>query len=399
MNADRKHMYKLPWSTLDNQGGWVEVTDRCNISCPGCYRQRLEGDRPLSEVKEDIGKCMRVTNCDTMVIAGGEPLLYPEIVEVVRYTASLGMKPLILSNGLLMTRELGIQLKNAGLKRIHFHVDSRQDGEDRTGKSEEDLNELRQKFADLIWDIKGIQCGFHITVGRDTLDDIPVIIKWYRANIHKVQHLSLIALSGVPVIEGHRYITGGIEIPEEDLINRYSETAEINITTSEILDIVQRVYPDYQPSAYINGDCRPGSNKQLFIAGIGSPKTFFGVAGAKTMELAQVYSHLFRGRYFSFAPNPATGKKIFLLSLVDKQMRKTFQNYLSHLLKRPGILFEKIYLQSMIIQQPIDFTGGVKNVCDHCINPMVYKDIVINPCELDEYRVFGSLILSVKQSK
>jgi len=85
-------MYKLPWSTQDSQGGWVEVTDRCNISCPGCYRQRLEGDRPLDEVKEDISKCMKVTNCDTMVIAGGEPLLYPYIIETVRYAASLGLE-------------------------------------------------------------------------------------------------------------------------------------------------------------------------------------------------------------------------------------------------------------------------------------------------------------------
>lgn len=397
MKADRKSMYKLPWSTQDSQGGWVEVTDRCNISCPGCYRQRLEGDRPLDEVKEDISKCLKVTNCDTMVIAGGEPLLYPYIIETVRHAASLGLKPLILSNGALLTRWLAYDLKEAGLKRIHFHIDSKQNGEDRAGKSERELNAIRQHYADMLYEMKGVQCGFHVTIGKDTLSEIPAIMEWYLSNMHKVQHLSLIALSGVPVIKGYSYVAGGTGIPADDLVNKYPDISEISITTDEILDIIQRSNPGYTPSAYIGGDSLPGLNKQLFVVGIGSSKGLYGVAGAKTMELTQAYSRLFRGRYFSFNLKPAIGKKIFLLSPFDREIRKAFRNYLSQLRARPGLIFEKTWLQSMIIQQPIDFISGEKNVCDHCVNPMVYGDLVINPCELDEYRVYGNLILSVKQ--
>lgn len=29
----------------DNPGGWIEVTDHCNLHCPGCYRKRTEGRR------------------------------------------------------------------------------------------------------------------------------------------------------------------------------------------------------------------------------------------------------------------------------------------------------------------------------------------------------------------
>ena len=160
MNPDRKKMYKVPWSVTDNQGGWVEVTDKCNLNCQGCYRYNKDGDKALDEVKREIVECKKVTNCDVMVIAGGEPLLYPDITEVVRFISSLNLKPLILSNGVLFSEKLAIELKKAGLARIHFHIDSLQERDGWEGKSEADLNELRQYFADMLWGIKNIQCGF-----------------------------------------------------------------------------------------------------------------------------------------------------------------------------------------------------------------------------------------------
>ena len=389
-------MYKLPWSPTDNQGGWVEVTDRCNLTCPGCYRQRLEGDKPLESLKEDILLCKKITGCDTMVIAGGEPLIYPYITDVIRYIASLGLKPLLLTNGKELNEESLIRLKDAGLKRIHIHVDAQQERDGWSGKNETELNELRQAYADLLWKHKGIQCGFHITVVQETLRHLPEVMKWYRSNMSKVQHMSLIALRGIPVKKGVSYYAGGIKIPMDKLVNSYTSTSDIDITTNQILDIIHSVYPDYLPSAYISGDSLQETNKQLFIVNIGSGRSFFGVMGAKSMELTQAFYHLFMGKYFSFLPDPEIGKKVFLLSLFDKQMRKTTRQYLKLWLRRPGSIFEKIFLQSMIIQQPIEFTAGEKNICEHCVNPMVFKGQVINPCELDEYRVYGSTIVSLQ---
>ena len=392
-------MYKLPWSQTDNQGGWVEVTDRCNLLCPGCYRQRLEGDKPLEKVKQEILLCRKLTNCDTMVIAGGEPLIYPYITEVIRFISSLGLKPLLLTNGKELNDESLGRLKEAGLKRIHIHVDAQQEREGWSGKNETELNELRQVYADMLWKHKGIQCGFHITVVRETLAHIPAIMKWYRAGMHKVQHISLIALRGIPVMPGFGYFVKDSEVPEDKLVNLYPDTSNIDITTEEILDIIRKDHPDYLPSAYISGDALPETDKQLFIVNIGSEKSFFGVMGAMSMELTQAFYHLLRGRYFSFIPDPVIGKKVFLMSIFDKQMRKTLGIYLEKLLKNPRVLFEKVYLQSMIIQQPIEFIRGEKNVCEHCVNPMIFNDMLINPCELDEYRVYGDTIVPQKKLK
>lgn len=35
MSFNREKLLRFPWSMTDNPGGWVEVTDECDISCPG----------------------------------------------------------------------------------------------------------------------------------------------------------------------------------------------------------------------------------------------------------------------------------------------------------------------------------------------------------------------------
>ena len=75
MPLRKRDMYRLPWSLNDNPIGWLEVTDRCNIYCRGCYRQNLEGHKPLEELKEDILFFKEWRNCYNISIAGGEPIL------------------------------------------------------------------------------------------------------------------------------------------------------------------------------------------------------------------------------------------------------------------------------------------------------------------------------------
>jgi len=395
---DRKKMYKIPWSVFDNQGGWIEVTDRCNLNCNGCYRNRIEGDRSFETICAEIIDCQAKTHCDVMVVAGGEPLIYPRIVEVIRFIKSRKMKPLILSNGTLLTRSIAKDLKSAGLSRIHFHVDSRQQREGWEGKDEKELNELRSQFADILHELKGIQCGFHVTVAQENIEQVPVIIEWVRANRQKVQHLSLIAFRAVKPQVGYEFYAGNKHISAKSMVNTYADNDVLEITTNDLFNMLLRHFPEYIPCAFINGTALPETNKYLFFVNIGSVKNSFGFLGAKSMELSQVFYHLLNGKYLSYADNPAIGKKIFFLSIFDRQVWLAFFNFLKVLLKNPPALFQKTYIQSLILQQPIEFVEGEKNACDHCINPMVYGNKLINPCQLDEYRLFGEPVAAIKQN-
>ena len=60
------------------------------------------------------------------VSAGGDPLLYPRIVDLVAEIRRRGLKPIINTNGVALTEELLGDLKRAGAFGFTFHVDSRQ---------------------------------------------------------------------------------------------------------------------------------------------------------------------------------------------------------------------------------------------------------------------------------
>jgi hypothetical protein len=395
---DRKRIYKFPWSKADNPGAWVEVTDACDLTCPGCYRHRLEGHRPLKDVEDDILLCQRLTNCGRISIAGGEPLIYPHIVAVVDFIRRNGMQPVIFSNGQNLDRELAAGLRKAGLHQIFFHIDSGQDRPGWKGRSESGLNELRQFYADMISDLGTVQCGFNVTLTRKTLPEVPAVLDWVRKNIPKVQNVSLIALRGLDLSAGKRYMVDGKIVDTSRWQSGSSDSREINITSEEIYEVVEKAFAETRPAAYLSGTARPETHKFLIVLYLGSPRKIYGTVGARTVELNEVWTHLRKGRYMAGFPKPKIGKKIFLLSGLDRDVRKTFFRYLGAGLKNPARLFDPLYIQCINIQQPNEILDGEVNLCDGCLNQMAYKGGLIPSCQLDEYRLYGGPFMEAAEA-
>lgn len=388
-------MYRFPWSRTDNPGAWVEVTDECDLTCEGCYRHRLEGHRSLEAVKVDIIAAHKMTKCDSIAIAGGEPLLYPHLSEVVNFMARRGLKPVILTNGEKLTWNLAVELKKAGLAKFHFHIDSGQKRPGWEDKTETEMNVLRQHFADLIWELGRVQCGYNVTIYRRTLRYLPEIVSWCRANIHKVQHISLIAFRLIPLDRGVEYRVKGEKYDPARFQIPVAQPDEINITSEEMFALLANAFPDFRTCAYLNGTTALETHKYLIIAQVGSAKKVYGVLGAKTVETVQVFYHLFKNRYCAFPRNPVAGKKIFLLSAFDPELRRAFRIFVAATMKSPAKLLDRICVQTVHLQQPNEVLDGRVNLCDGCANMMHYQGRMINSCRLDEYRMLGAEIIPV----
>lgn len=389
-------MYRFPWSKTDNPGGWIEVTDVCDMQCPGCYRSHLEGHRPLDAVYKDIVDTAALTNCDYITIAGGEPLGYPHLIEVVKFISRMKIKPIIISNGLLLTPGYASELKKAGLAKIHLHIDSLQKREGWTGKTETELNDLRQFYADMLWETKSIQCGFHVTVFRANLEYINLVVAWCLKNLHKVQHISFIAYRAIADDSRYQFIAEGKFIDPSEHSSMNPDPYEISITSEEMYDSLIKEYPGLHASAYLNGTAKYEINKFINIAAIGSKRVWMGVLGARTVELSQVAYHFFKRRYFAFLDSPKVGRKVFLASIFDPEVRSIFKNFLRAVLRNPGELFGGIYVQSIHFQQPNEVDEGTINFCDDCPNMMAYNGKLINSCRLDEYRKYGGPLQIIK---
>ncbi len=399
MSIQHDQLYMLPWSRTDNPGGWVEVTDTCDLECPGCYRSSLTGHVPVEEIKADILKLQQLVNCDSIGIAGGEPLLYPDLLEVVEFITRHDMKSRLLTNGETLTRNLAQDLKRAGLTHISFHIDSYQMRPGWEGKTEAETNVLRQQYADLIWEVGGIHCGFLITVYRSTLEQVPDILAWCRQNIQKVQHLAFIALRGFHRSDEIEYFANGVRIDLSDLRSSYTDNDEISISTEDIYDVIEQQFQDSHPCAYLSGVAVPETYKVLITSILGTKNTILGTIGARTAEFSQIMHHLLTGRYHMGFKKVVIGKKVFLLSLVDRKIRRCFSKYLKTVIRNPMRLFNRIYMQTIHLQQPKEIINGEINTCDGCLNQMLYQNRLIQSCMLDEYRLFGGPLIPVQSSE
>ncbi|HTN17900.1 MAG TPA: radical SAM protein, partial [Chitinophagaceae bacterium] len=77
----------------------IVVTRRCNLSCGYCYEyDKVSKPVPLDVLKSRIDELKRLKTV-FVTLNGGEPLLHPQIAELVRYIAESGMVPMINSNG------------------------------------------------------------------------------------------------------------------------------------------------------------------------------------------------------------------------------------------------------------------------------------------------------------
>jgi len=394
MGIDRRRLYRFPWSVTDNPGGWVDVTDECNLHCSHCFRRRVEGHRPLEDVLSDIAACREMRNCDDMKISGGEPLTYPHLLDVVRFIALSGMKPFLMTNGVGLDRPLVRELARAGLARFNVHIDSSQNRPGWEGRNEVELNDLRQSYADMVAGVKGVGCGFNVTVSRANLDAVPDIVGWAVRNIRMVQHMTLIALRGIAVRDDVAFFVKGKRLPPDLIPGLVKDADEVSLTADGILARIRERFPSISPCGYLNGSAFPETNKYLVSVVVGSPRHLYGSLGARALEVIQTATHLAQGRYVAITKTAKVGRRIFLLAALDPVVGKAFARFLRVLFVRPWQAFDRVYIQPIAIEQPLELIDGEPNVCDDCINMMVYRGRLIPSCRVEEYRAFGGALTS-----
>ena len=194
-------------------------------------------------------------NPDNVSIAGGEPLVHPQILDVVAFIAQNGIKPVILTNGQALTPELLRELKKAGLVGFTMHIDSHQGRPSWRGKNEAEHNELRQFYADMIAEVGGIYLIFNSTVYPSTYHEIPDVVRWGMANINRVHGLVFITYRTATTED-----SVGIDASSQPVdIARLSYTRdsfdEQFVTGPEVYQIIQENFPQYEAGSYLGGRC------------------------------------------------------------------------------------------------------------------------------------------------
>lgn len=380
--------YRLPWNLTDNSISWLEPTSKCNLYCEGCYRKNeKDGHKSIDEIKKDLDVFTSLRKSDGISIAGGDPLTHPDILDIVAEIKRRDLKPIINTNGLALTKDLLKKLKKAGVFGFTFHIDSKQNRPGWKGKNEIELNELRYHYAKMLAEEGNSSCAFNSTVYDDTKHFIPEMLKWAHKNIDIVQVMVFILYRAVNN-KDFDYFVGTKKIDMNQLVYNEDLDSRADLKAPEIVEIIRKEYPDFDPCAYLNGSEKPDSFKWLLTGRLGTKQKIYGYLGAKSIEAIQMFNHLLYGRYLAYASPKDTrrGKSILLLSAFDKKLRKAFRSFY----KNPFNLFRKLYYQSVMIIQPVDFLqDGRQNMCDGCPDITVWNGQLIWSCRMEEQLNFG----------
>jgi MoaA/NifB/PqqE/SkfB family radical SAM enzyme len=134
------------------------ITNRCNLHCKGCYNWAL---RPTIESEMDVEKLRSIiTEAEELgisfiMIAGGEPLVRPEILNITRDFPEITF--LVFTNGLLITDQVADQLeKQRNFVPVLSLEGYQEDTDDRRGKGVyQRLQKVVDKLAKrgLFWSI------------------------------------------------------------------------------------------------------------------------------------------------------------------------------------------------------------------------------------------------------
>lgn len=151
-----------------------EVTRACDLACRHCRAEAVTNRNPL-ELTTAQGKRLmddvRRFGHPLFVLTGGDPLKRPDVVELVEYGASIGLRMAMTPSGTpLMTEPVLRSLKAAGLSRLAVSLD---------GSSADIHDPFRGVEGSWAWTIRmlevareiGLTTQVNTTVSMHNLDD------------------------------------------------------------------------------------------------------------------------------------------------------------------------------------------------------------------------------------
>ncbi|MGB8992593.1 MAG: 12,18-didecarboxysiroheme deacetylase [Desulfobaccales bacterium] len=152
------------------------VTKQCNLRCLHCYAQATAGAAPdeLGHLEgQALLKDLKAFGVPVLLFSGGEPLMRPDILQLVEWTVAQGMRAVISTNGTLITAELASRLKNLGLSYVGISLDG-------TAAVHERFRGVPGAFAAAMAGVRhcqevGLKVGLRFTVSRLNYQEVPAI--------------------------------------------------------------------------------------------------------------------------------------------------------------------------------------------------------------------------------
>ena len=153
------------------------ATRRCNLRCAHCYASAdasaAPGELSTAEAKGMLDE-LADHGVPVVLFSGGEPLVREDLTELVAHAADRGLRPVLSTNGTLLTRERARDLRDAGLAYAGVSVDGLPERNDEF-RGREGAFDAAVDGIETCLDV-GLKTGLRYTVTADNVADVAGVV-------------------------------------------------------------------------------------------------------------------------------------------------------------------------------------------------------------------------------
>jgi len=152
------------------------VTKACNLRCIHCYasadNRPAENELTTEEgfrLLEDLAQF----GCPVVLFSGGEPLVRPDIFDLIAYAVRLGLRAVLSTNGTLIDHALAKELKKLGLSYVGISLDGIAEVHDRFRGFKGCFEKVVQAIENC--QREGLKVGLRFTINKFNAEEIPKV--------------------------------------------------------------------------------------------------------------------------------------------------------------------------------------------------------------------------------
>lgn len=244
----------------------ISLTDRCDQRCAGCFFSNPGIQTPnrfLSLQRfAQIANQAAVHRVFQLALGGGEPLLHPQLLEMVQLASALGLVVSLTSNGNTLTPVLALALKTAGLGQFQLSLN----GLDAQTHAQTRPNHSQVLAAIKTCQTTGLRWGLNVLVTRQNLHELEKIMAFAQAE--KAHSLNL--LRPKPALQGGKWLDHSLTTAQENrqlqaLIQRWQRKARFLLTSDSSFAFLRQGSLKQWQAAGITG-CSAG--RQILSVGV-----------------------------------------------------------------------------------------------------------------------------------
>ena len=151
-------------------------TARCNLRCLHCYSasdsSRRDSELTTAQAKSLLAGLIEI-NAPVVLFSGGEPLLRPDLFELLAEAKRLGLRTVISTNGTLIDADMARKLADARISYVGISIDGPEEFHNRFRQAADCFKAAMAGFDNCLK--AGLRTGLRFTITKSNHSQVPKV--------------------------------------------------------------------------------------------------------------------------------------------------------------------------------------------------------------------------------